>query len=415
MQLGHAVGTRPLKTHHGHKVVLQLAGLERIGQLLLVLEHPRRGFDDLMLRRDCRNLHHTTAQVAFHDSQATLARERTGYRAQDRLVEAFNRAFAPDQFAIHQERFAGVAAQAIARHGVDVFVKQTGFQQLPNQERHTTGGLEVVDIGLAVWIHVGQGRYHLGEVGHVLPGQLDTRRHGNRRHVQGVVGRTAGGVQRNDGVDQRTLVNDLAQRHEIAVLLGQTSDLMSRFASQGIAQRRVGVNERGAWQMQAHHFHQQLVGVRGAVERAGARAVVGLHLRFQQLFAAGLAFGVALAHIGFFLVGNARRHRPTRYKDGRQVTKTQRPHQQARHDLVANAQHQRRVEHIVGQRHGCGQGNHFAAQQTEFHARLALGHAVTHGRGAACELAHRANFTQGFFDLLRKVLVRLVRREHVVI
>ncbi|MNC63138.1 hypothetical protein D3C75_1132340 [compost metagenome] len=56
--------------------------------------------------------------------------------------------------------------------------------------------------------------------------------------------------------------------------------------------------------MQAHHLHQQLVGVGRAVEGARAWAVVGLHFRFQQLFAAGLAFGVALANVGFLLVGD---------------------------------------------------------------------------------------------------------------
>ena len=45
---------------------------------------------------------------------------------------------------------------------------------------------------------------------------------------------------------------------------------------QRVAQRRVGVDEGGAGQMQAHDLHQHLVGVRGAVERAGAGAVVGL-------------------------------------------------------------------------------------------------------------------------------------------
>ncbi len=167
--------------------------------------------------------------------------------------------------------------------------------------------------------------------------------------------------------------------------------------------------------MQAHDFHQQLVGVGGAVKGASARAVVGLHLRFQQLFATGFAFGVALAHIGFLLVGNARDHRPARHKNRRQMTETQRAHHQARHDLVADAEHQRAVEHVVRQRHGGGQRNHFAARQAQFHARLALGHAIAHGRGAAGELADRTDLAQRSFDLLREDFVRLMRREHVVI
>ena len=83
----------------------------------------------------------------------------------------------------------------------------------------------------------------------------------------------------------RLLVDDLADRREVAVRLVRRVHLMRGFAGQRIAQRRVRVDEGGARQVQAHHLHQHLVGVGGAVEGAGAGAVVGLHLRFQQLFA----------------------------------------------------------------------------------------------------------------------------------
>ncbi|MNN21759.1 hypothetical protein D3C81_1350910 [compost metagenome] len=205
----------------------------------------------------------------------------------------------------------------------------------------------MVDVGLAVRIDVGQGRHHFRELGHVLPGQLDAGGLGNRRHVQGVVGRAAGGVQGNDGVDQGFLVDNLTQRHEGATGLGHARDLLRSLDSQGIAQRRIRVDERGARQVQAHHFHQQLVGIGSAVEGASTGAVVGLHLRLQQLFATGLAFGVTLAHIGFLLVGDARRHRPTRHEQRWQMAEAQRAHQQAGDDLVADAEHQRRIEHVV--------------------------------------------------------------------
>ncbi|MNZ92670.1 hypothetical protein D3C78_1117030 [compost metagenome] len=184
-------------------------------------------------------------------------------------------------------------------------MQQPGIEQLADQEGHATGCLEMVDVGFAVRVDVRQGRHHLGQLGHVLPGQLDAGRLGNRRHVQGMVGRAAGGVQGNDGVDQGFFVDDLAQGHEVAAGLGHARDLLRGFDGKGIAQRRIGIDERRARQVQAHHFHQQLVGVGGAVEGAGAGAVVGLHFRLQQLFAAGLALGIALTHVGFFLVGNA--------------------------------------------------------------------------------------------------------------
>ncbi|MNO75928.1 hypothetical protein D3C76_669910 [compost metagenome] len=415
VQLGHAVAARALEAHHGDEVALQLAGLERIGQRLLVLEHPRRGLYHLMLRGHGGDFHHPTPQVAFHHPQPALGRERPRHRAQDALVEALQRAFAPDQLAVVEERLLGVAAQAVARDGVDVFVQQPGIEQLADQEGHAASGLEVVDVGFAIGVDMGQRRHHLGQVGHVLPGELNARRLGDRRHVQGVVGRAAGGMQGDDRVDQRLLVDDLAQWHEAAAGLGQARDLLRGLGSERIAQRRIGVHERGAWQVQPHHFHHQLVGVGGAVEGAGAGAVVGVHLRLQQLLAAGLALGIALAHVGLLLVGDAREHRATWHENGRQVPETQRAHHQAGDDLVADAEHQRGVEHVVRQGHGGGHGDHFTAGDGQLHARLALGHAVAHGRHATGELADRADLAQGLLDLLGEVLVRLVRREHVVV
>ncbi len=305
VQLGHAIAARPLEAHHGDEIALQLARLEGIGQLFLILEHLGRRFDDLMFRSHGGHFHHATAQVAFHDPQTTFRRERTGNRAQDIFIEAFERPFTPDQFAVFQERLLGVAAQAITGHGVDVFVQQTGSQQLANQERHAACRLEVVDIGFAVGVDVTEGRYHFRQIGHVLPGQLNARGLGNGRHVQGVVGRAARRVQRNDGIDQRALVDDLADRHEAAALHGQTRHLASRFDGQCITQGCVGIDERSTRKVHTHHFHHQLVGVGGAVEGAGSRTVIRLHFRVEQLFTGGLAFRIPLPYVGFFLVGDA--------------------------------------------------------------------------------------------------------------
>ena len=167
--------------------------------------------------------------------------------------------------------------------------------------------------------------------------------------------------------------------------------------------------------MQAHHLHQHLVGVGGAVEGAGAGAVVGGHLRGEQLVAAGLALGVALAHLGLFLVGQAGRHWPGRHEQGRQVAEAQRADQQAGDDLVAHAQAQGGVEHVVRQRHGGGHGDGLAAGDADLHARLALGDAVAHGRHPAGHLADRADLVQGLADQRREALVGLVRGEHVVV
>lgn len=143
--------------------------------------------------------------------------------------------------------------------------------------------------------------------------------------------------------------------------------------------------------------------------------MIGLHLGSEQLVAASLAFGVTLAHRGLVLVGQAGGHRPGRHEQRRQMTEAQRTDQQARHDLVADAEQQRGVEQVVRQRHRRAHGDHLAAGNGQLHARLALGNAITHRRHAAGHLTHRADLAQRLAQALRVVLVGLVGRKHVVV
>ena len=80
MQFRHAVAARPLETHHGNEIALQLAGLERLDQLQLILEYQRRRFNYLMLRRHRGHLHHATTEIALHQAQSAFCRERLRYR-----------------------------------------------------------------------------------------------------------------------------------------------------------------------------------------------------------------------------------------------------------------------------------------------------------------------------------------------
>ncbi|EEF93734.1 hypothetical protein CATMIT_01631, partial [Catenibacterium mitsuokai DSM 15897] len=185
-------------------------------------------------------------------------------------------------------------------------------------------------------------------------------------------------MQTDHAVDDGALVDDAADR---PVIVAQRGDLRSAARGQRgqrIAQRRVGMDEAGARQVQAHHLHQHLVGVGGAVEGARARAVIAARLGFEQFVAARFAGGVTLAHARFLVVGQARGHRPGRHEDAWQVAEVQRADQQAGHDLVAHAQVQRRVEHVVRQRHRGGHGDHIAREQRQLHAFAALGDAVAH-------------------------------------
>ncbi len=316
VQLGHAVGTRPLEAHHCNDVSLQLARLERLDQLQLIGKDPRRRFHDAVLGRHGGYLHHATPEIAAHHPQPAFGRERPRHRPQDAFVQARRSPFTPGQSTAFEEGLLGIATEATAHHGKHIFMQQAGREQLAHQQCDTASGMEVVDVRRAIGIDAGQRRHHGGKVGHVLPGQLDARRLGDGRHVQGVVGRTAGGMQRDDGVDQHALVDQLTERREAAALWRQPGNLARGLGGQRIAQWRARVDEGRARQMQAHHFHQHLIGVGGAVKRTGARAVVGLHFRRQQLVAPGLAFGVALAHRRLVLVGQAGWHRTSRYEHG---------------------------------------------------------------------------------------------------
>ena len=80
---------------------------------------------------------------------------------------------------------------------------------------------------------------------------------------------------------------------------------------------------------------------------------------------------------------------PAGTKTHGQMPERERADQEARDDLVADAEAQRRVEHVVRQRDGGRQRDHVAAEQRQLHPGLALRDAVAHRRHAARELAPR--------------------------
>jgi hypothetical protein len=93
--------------------------------------------------------------------------------------------------------------------------------------------------------------------------------------MQQVVGGAAGGVQADDAVDDRALVDDVTHR-QVAFAQGAVGGHpVHRSGGQRIAQRGVRRLEAGTRQVQAHDLHQHLVGVGGAIEGAGAGGMVG--------------------------------------------------------------------------------------------------------------------------------------------
>ena len=84
-------------------------------------------------------------------------------------------------------------------------------------------------------------------------------------------------------VDDRAFVDHLADGCVVVAQGGQRGDLATGLGGQCGAQRGAGIDEARPGQVQAHHFHQQLIGVGGAEERAGSAAVIRRGLGVEQL------------------------------------------------------------------------------------------------------------------------------------
>ena len=126
--------------------------------------------------------------------------------------------------------------------------------------------------------------------------------------------------------------------------------------------------------------------------------MVGSHFRGHQLFARGFAHGKFLADLGFFIVRNARSHRTRRQEHRWQIAKGRCRHDEARHDLVADAEIEGGIEGVVRQAHACGERNHIAAEERQLHPRLALSDAIAHGRNPARHLRRGASLAGRFAD-----------------
>src|SRR3546814_16267613 len=74
----------------------------------------------------------------------------------------------------------------------------------------------------------------------------------------------------------------------------------------------------------------------GAIEGAGARAMIARRLGLEQFGARRLTLGIKLADTLFFLVREPRGHRPRGDEYLRQMAEAQRADQQAGNDLVAD-------------------------------------------------------------------------------
>src|SRR5690606_14614813 len=103
-----------------------------------------------------------------------------------------------------------IGVQSLAKDGADVVMKQTAVQQLPDEEAHAAGGVEMVHVGKSVRIDARQERNDVGEFRNVLPGQMNASCACHGDEVQGMIGRSAGGMEADDAVDDGSLVDHLS-------------------------------------------------------------------------------------------------------------------------------------------------------------------------------------------------------------
>ena len=413
MQFGHAVGLGALEAQDHDHVAEQLAVLEGLQRVFLGFEDGGGRLDDTVLGLHGRNLDDRAAQVALDQAQAPLMVEGVGGGAQDVAIQALADPVAPHQFAVHHGRLLEIGLDPLAHDGGDIGVDVAGLGQFARDEGHAAGGLEGVHIGRAVGIDAREQRRDRRQFVHVGPVDQHPRRPRHGDQVDGVVGGAPGGQKGHDHVDDGLLVDDVG--HAALAAARQFDGPLRRRRRQGVAQTGVGMDKGGGRHVQPAQLHHHLVGVGGAVEGAGAGRVIAADLAFQQGLTINLVLRIFGADAGFFRIRNARRHGAGRGEDDGQVTEGQGAHEQAGHDLVADAQHQARVEGVMGQGHARRHGDDVAAEQRQLHAWAALGHAVAHGGRAAGDLGRGADLAHRRAHDVGETLERLMGRQHVVI
>ena len=286
MQFRHADGLRSLKSQDGDEVPVEFAVAEGRVQFLLAVKHPGRRLDRMAVGGDRRSLDDRPAQRSFQHAQSAVGLKWIARLAQDVAVAGLGGGWRPGDRAFGVETRLDRIVVELAPDGLRVAMHKAGPEKLADQEAHAAGGVEMVHVGLPVRINPGQKRRHFRKIGEILPSERDARGGGHRHQVNGEIGRAARRMKPDDAIDDRPLVDHAPDRRELIAERGDLQRPLDAEHGQRVAQRRIGIDEGGARQVQAHDLHQHLVGVGGAVEGAGAGRVIGLGFRRQQIGAA---------------------------------------------------------------------------------------------------------------------------------
>ena len=398
----------PWKSHHGDEVAIEFARAEGRVELLLAVKHPRRRFDRMPVGRDGRSLDDGPAERPLQHPQSAAWLKWIAGPAQDAAVAGLGGGRRPGNRAFGVEtRFDRVILK-LAPDGPRVAMQEPRPEKLADQEAHPAGGVKMVHVGFSIGINAGQKRGDLGKVGEILPSERDARGGRHRYEVNGEIGRAARRMKPDDPVDDGAFVYDAPDRRKFIAEGGDLQRPLDAEHGQRVAQRRIGIDEGGAGQVQAHDLHQHLVGVGRAVEGAGARGVIGFRFRGQQIGPRRLALCEELADLRLFVIGEPGGHGSCRQEQSRQMAERERADQEARHNLVADAEIDRRVEHIVRKGDRGRQRNDVARKKGKLHSFLALGDAVAHGGHAARDLSRRPHRARRLLDEIGKARIGLV-------
>src|SRR3546814_7920918 len=129
-----------------------------------------------------------------------------------------------------------------------------------------------------------------------LPIVADPGRPRDRGQVDGVIGRSAGRKQADDGVDDRLFIDAQAQWPIIVAIPTDMRQTVDSGAGKFAAQLCAGINEGCARHVQAHHLHHHLVGIGCALESAGAGTMIGGAFSLQPLLLSHFPFRINLAN-----------------------------------------------------------------------------------------------------------------------
>ncbi len=160
MQFRHAIGTRPLKTHHRNEIAIERACLVRIHECFLRIKQDCRCFDNTMLLLDRRHLDDRASKIALQQTQAAVLGKRFGCRAQYAQVSAFLWRRTPYRCIAFKERLRAMRAQPATKHRHHIVMQESGIEQFADYKAGTTGRMKMVHVGFTVRIDARHQRHH---------------------------------------------------------------------------------------------------------------------------------------------------------------------------------------------------------------------------------------------------------------